>query len=143
MFQDELDAGETSRAGKLRGLVRSLADKLAPTTGDVARDDERVDSVRCGGTPCKDITGRRQVTVAGTLRSVTLCPQMKTPSLHAELSDGSGSITVVWLGRRDIVGIVAGARLKVWGLAARHDGRLVMYNPRYELLSPAKVGTSA
>ena len=42
--------------------------------------------------------------VCGTLRSVTLRPRAGVPALVAELYDGSGTVQVVWLGRRQIAG---------------------------------------
>ena len=46
--------------------------------------------------------------MAGTLRTVTLRPRAGVPALVAELYDGSGTINLVWLGRRQIPGIEPG-----------------------------------
>jgi hypothetical protein len=70
----------------------------------------------------------------GSLRTVTLRPRAGVPALEAELNDGSGVITVVWLGRRRIAGIEPGRAIKVEGRIGAHDGGRVMYNPRYELI---------
>ncbi|GAA2002427.1 hypothetical protein GCM10009719_09460 [Nocardioides kribbensis] len=70
----------------------------------------------------------------GTLRTVTLRPRGGVPALEAELFDGSGVITIVWLGRRRIVGISPGVSMQVQGRIGCHDGVRVMYNPRYELI---------
>ena len=67
-------------------------------------------------------------------RSVTLQPRAGVPALEAELFDGTGTVTVIWLGRREIAGIQAGRRIRVEGLVAVNEGRAVMYNPKYELL---------
>lgn len=99
---------------------------------DAAQDSER--SHRMGGTPCGDLTGRHRVTVAGALRSVTLRPRAGVPALEAEITDGTGTLSVIWLGRREIRGVEAGRWVRVDGLAACSEGRKVMYNPRYELL---------
>lgn len=82
-------------------------------------------------TDCRD---RERVRLRGTLRNVTLCPRAGTPTLEAELYDGSGTVTLVWLGRRRILGIAPGRELIVSGRIAIRDNRRVMYNPRYELL---------
>ncbi|WP_235736177.1 OB-fold nucleic acid binding domain-containing protein [Nocardioides alcanivorans] len=76
---------------------------------------------------------REKVQLTGTLRSVTLRPRGGVPALEAELDDGSGVLTLVWLGRRRIVGIEAGRALSVGGRIGVQDGHRVMYNPRYEL----------
>ncbi len=52
------------------------------------------------------------------------------------MSDGSGSIGVVFLGRRHIPGVEIGARLTAEGIAGEHRGRLVLLNPEYELRGP-------
>lgn len=81
-----------------------------------------------------DAPDRRPVRLEGTLRTMTVRPRGGVPALEAELADGSGAITVVWLGRRHITGIHAGTAVRVQGRVGRHDGARVMYNPRYELL---------
>ena len=51
----------------------------------------------------------------GTLRTVTLRPRGGVPALEAELYDGSGTIVLVWLGRRRITGIEPGRSIQVIG----------------------------
>lgn len=77
---------------------------------------------------------REVVRLRGTLRTVTLRPRGGVPALEAELFDGSGVIVVLWLGRRQIAGIGPGRALQVQGRISAHEGRRVMYNPRYELI---------
>lgn len=77
------------------------------------------------------------VTVSGTLRTVTLRPRAEVAALEAELYDGTGTLTLVWLGRRAIGGIAPGRTLLVSGRITRRDDRLVMFNPTYELLPKA------
>ena len=81
-----------------------------------------------------DAPDRRLVRLEGNLRMITLRPRGGVPALEAELSDGTGSVTVVWLGRRSITGVHAGRSLRVQGRIGRHGGTRTMYNPRYELL---------
>jgi len=78
---------------------------------------------------------RSRVRIQGTLESVSLRPRGGVPALEAELYDGSGSLTVVWLGRRSIPGIDPGRCLLVEGRIGRSSGAPVMFNPRYELCS--------
>lgn len=78
---------------------------------------------------------RARVRVQGTLESVSLRPRGGVPALEAELYDGSGTLTVVWLGRRHIMGIEPGRCVRVEGRIGRPDGEPVMFNPRYELCS--------
>jgi hypothetical protein len=76
---------------------------------------------------------RTRVKLSGTLRTVTLRPRGGVPALEAELFDGSGAITLVWLGRRQITGIGPGRQVEVEGRIGVQEGVRVMYNPRYEL----------
>ena len=99
--------------------------------------DEQAESAREGGEPCALLGDRHRVLVVGTLRSVTLRPRAGTPALEAEVFDGSGALSVIWLGRREIAGVEAGRRIKVEGLVSVVDHHAVMYNPRYELLPTA------
>ncbi|WGX94554.1 OB-fold nucleic acid binding domain-containing protein [Nocardioides sp. L-11A] len=88
------------------------------------------DGVLCIG----DAPDREPVRLRGTLRTVTLRPRGGVPALEAELYDGTGTITVIWLGRRRIAGIGPGRALEVQGRVGTQDGHRMLYNPRYELL---------
>ena len=73
------------------------------------------------------------VRLRGTLRSVTLNPRGGVPALEAELYDGTGTVTVIWLGRRRIAGIAPGSSVQVEGRVGVQHQQRVIYNPRYEL----------
>ncbi|WP_300680482.1 OB-fold nucleic acid binding domain-containing protein [Nocardioides sp.] len=77
---------------------------------------------------------REKVRLRGILKTVTLRPRGGVPALEAELFDGTGVVTVVWLGRRRIAGIVPGRSIQVAGRIGAYDGARVLYNPRYELI---------
>ena len=84
-------------------------------------------------TPIAELGDRDQAEVVGTLRAVTVRPRGNSPAVHADLWDGSGSLTLVWLGRRHIPGIEPGRHLKVSGRVANQRGARTMFNPSYEL----------
>jgi amino acid transporter len=89
-----------------------------------------------GGTPAVPIAESRNgelVDVAGTLRAVTLRPRGNSLTMEADLWDGTGSINLVWLGRRNIPGIQPGRRIVVHGRLASIKGEPTIYNPSYEL----------
>jgi hypothetical protein len=77
---------------------------------------------------------REPVRLRGTLKTVTLRPRGGVPALEAELFDGSGSIMLVWLGRREIAAIAPGRSMEVQGRIGFHGGDRIIYNPRYQLL---------
>ena len=81
-----------------------------------------------------DAPDRVRVRLEGHLRTVTLRPRGGVPALEAELSDGTGSLIIVWLGRRRIVGVEPGRDLVVEGRIGVAHGARTIFNPRYELL---------
>lgn len=93
----------------------------------------RKDTEKAGLIAIEDAPDRHKVIVQGTLKTVTLRPRGGVPALEAELYDGTGSIYVVWLGRRRIGGVSPGRGIRVEGRIGTHDGDRVMYNPRYYL----------
>ena len=113
---------------------------FARTLQRLTADDHTIDAeeLRAGSANagCEAVSACRQgavVTVTGRLKSVVYTPRETVPTLEAELFDGSGSVTLVWLGRRRIPGIEPGRTLTARGRFASFDGRQVIYNPWYEL----------
>jgi hypothetical protein len=112
---------------------QALSRFVAPQS-EVHAEEELQLATKAGGCPIAMLTARRQATVCGTLRSVTLRPRAGVPALEAELYDGSGSLYVVWLGRRHIAGIEPGRRLRIHGMVTEAEGQRAVFNPRYELV---------
>jgi hypothetical protein len=115
------------------GLLRRVVDKLSTSQYDIEAAELRQDAQQAGCQPCSDVEDRCEVTLAGTLKTVTLHPRGGIPALEAELYDGSGTVLLVWLGRRRILGIEPGRAVLVTGRISTHDGSRVIFNPRYEL----------
>jgi len=86
-------------------------------------------------TPIAEVKDRQIVDIAGTLRTVTLRPRDASLTMEADLWDGTGNVTLIWLGRRDIAGIRPGRRIIVRGRITTIRGERTMYNPRYHLRS--------
>lgn len=119
--------------GRKDGRLRRVLQRLAPSQQEIEARELQRDVRTTGCTRVQDARDRERVVVRGTLRHVTLRPRSGTPALEAELYDGSGSVTVVWLGRRRIAGVEPGVALRVQGRMSTQDGVRVIYNPRYEL----------
>jgi hypothetical protein len=102
----------------------------------------RSDTQRAGCCPVADAQERDMVDLQGSLRTVTLRPRGGVPALEAELYDGTGVITIIWLGRRRIAGIEPGRRVRVRGRVGVQEQSRVMYNPRYELRYEARDATA-
>ena len=111
-----------------RTLQRLTADDHA-----IDAEELRAGSVSAGCEPVSSCRKGAVVTVTGRLKSVIYTPRETVPTLEAELFDGSGSVTLVWLGRRRIPGIEPGRTVTARGRFAAVEGKRVIYNPWYEL----------
>lgn len=119
-----------SSGGRLRrGLRRWVA-----SSEEMLAEELRRDQRSSGEVTLEEAPDRQLVTVRGVLRTVTLRPRGGVPALEAELFDGSGVLTLIFLGRRRIAGVAPGRSLRATGRIGRHEGTRLMYNPRYELL---------
>ena len=115
-----------------RGRLRATLDRWASQAGEDARE-LRSTSQRSGCCPIEDVRDRARVEIEGVLRTVTLRPRGGVPALEAVLFDGTGSLTLIWLGRRRIAGIEPGRAIRVEGRVGVHEDGCVMFNPRYDL----------
>jgi hypothetical protein len=115
------------------GYWRRLVHKLTSDVDQLDADDLCQRAEASGARRACDCRPGEEVTVFGRLRSVELCPRDAAATLEAELFDGTGGVTLVWLGRRRIPGIEPGRTIKAMGRLAVRNGRMVLYNPYYEL----------
>lgn len=116
-------------------LFRRALRRIASSNEELEAED-RLKVVReTGSTPISSCADRQVVDLCGDVSTVTINPRDGKPALEVELRDGSGSVTLVWLGRRRIPGIEPGREIKVTGrISCAGDGQQrVMFNPRYEL----------
>lgn len=111
---------------RMRGLLRSN-DELASADRQRLAEDYGCDAIG-------DCTDRCRVVLRGTIDTLTIRPRQDTPWLEADLSDGTGKVTLIWMGRHEIPGIQAGRELLVRGRISIADGVRRIYNPHYELL---------
>lgn len=115
------------------GRLRERIGALLSSRAEIEAVEERAETRRQGTTEVADLVDRRRALVSGVLRSVTLRPRKGVLALEAGLYDGSGTLDLVWLGRREIAGIEPGRRVRVSGLVCVLHSRATMFNPRYEL----------
>jgi hypothetical protein len=115
------------------GVVRRTLSRLASSAKEHEAAELREGCDRIGATQVADLPARERVVVAGTLRTVTLRPRAGVPALVAELYDGSGTMSLVWLGRRQIPGIDPGRSIVARGRVTYDHEQPVIFNPRYEL----------
>jgi RecG-like helicase len=114
---------------KLR--LRKLFEMRSRTNADAQDLQATTESV--GATPIRECDRGEKVTACGVLKSVVIRPRAGAPALEAELYDGSGSLTLVWLGRRRITGIEVGKSIIVEGKMTCDGDQFTLFNPRYQL----------
>jgi hypothetical protein len=62
------------------------------------------------------------------VKRITVYPAEGSEAVEAVISDGTGEISVVWMGRRSIPGLRLGTRVVVEGVLAEGRGRRKMVN---------------
>lgn len=121
-----LTLGRVGPSGRGRGRGEPV-----PTIG---AGDLSAQIVVPGCTPIRDAVWRDRIAIAGRVRSLRVAPLHDAPTLELVLVDGTGTISVVFLGRRALAGVDVGTRLTVEGTVGIHKNRLAIMNPSYQLL---------
>ncbi|MGI8870916.1 MAG: OB-fold nucleic acid binding domain-containing protein [Mycobacteriales bacterium] len=116
-----------------RGWLARTVRRFVADESDLDAEELQQDVVECGAKAVSECHQGALATVRGRVRSVVFKPKETVPTLEAELWDGSGSVTLVWFGRRQIAGIEPGRTLIVRGRVARRGEERLIYNPWYEL----------
>lgn len=115
--------------------LRKLFEKF--TTSPAEQDRARLASALANldVTPLDTLSMRVSQSMAGEIESVRVVPRANADAVEATISDGTGLVTAVFLGRRRIPGISPGRRIVIEGVPARAGRRTLVYNPKYQLLS--------
>ncbi|MDR1851882.1 MAG: OB-fold nucleic acid binding domain-containing protein [Propionibacteriaceae bacterium] len=77
---------------------------------------------------------RKLVRIMGRVTTLTVRPRKGTPWLEAELTDDTGTVNLIWIGRSEIQGVEVDCQLIAEGRLALMDGQKRIYNPKYELV---------
>ncbi len=77
---------------------------------------------------------RERIWVAGRILALRGKTEQDASNLECEITDGTGSLLLVFQGRRRIPGIAVGARLVAEGMVGSWSRRLAILNPDYELV---------
>ena len=101
-----------------------LADELQAWAAKAVPDSVRVVAAQ----------PRTKVRLAGVVRRITVRPVHGFDALLVQLYDGTGDVSVQWLGRRTIPGLTLGSRLMVEGMLGLERGERRIVNPVYEFL---------
>jgi hypothetical protein len=115
--------------------LKDLKKRLTASAEDLdkARLTDRYSGL--GLVPIAEAPFRSPVRVGGEVTALQVVPRAGSNSLEVTVSDGSGKAIAVFTGRRRIMGIDPGRGLLLEGVARRDDGRVVLLNPAYTLLS--------
>ena len=104
--------------------------KTGPAATNVASTD-----LPAGRTRIADLTSRQRSTVAGRVRAFRVQPWGGNLALECTLADETGSIAVVFFGRREIGGVRLGTIMSVTGVPGEHHGMRAILNPEYAIIS--------
>jgi amino acid transporter len=88
-----------------------------------------------GTKPVSDAVWRERARFSGRIRSISMRKLEGAPMLECTLSDGSGTMLLVFQGRSHIPGIERGARVVVEGTVGSWQRRMAIINPDYELVA--------
>jgi RecG-like helicase len=122
-----------STTQRSEGFFRRLVHRLTSSNAELVSEQLAQDAVAAGCQQIRNAKVRERVHLRGTVQAITLSPEIDKGGLDVELEDGTGSITLVWMGRRLIPGIDVGRRIDVWGTLTISARRRVIFNPSYQL----------
>jgi amino acid transporter len=133
-----VDARKNARDARAGALLACAS--MTPGASESNREPrfEAVD----GTTPIGSLRHRHRAKVAGRVRAVSVKPWSGVPTFECTLVDGSGALTIAFLGRRDVPGIEPGAKIVVEGAVGSYRGQLAVLNPLWEFLEPVERGNA-
>jgi amino acid transporter len=108
----------------------------APATGSAVATRPTPIAPAPGVTPIAEVRWRQRVTIEGRVQTVRVKPSRGSSSVEYVIEDGTGALSIVFVGRQAVGGIEVGTRLRAQGTAAERSGRLTILNPAYSLLVP-------
>jgi len=114
----------TNPSQRILGFIRKI----------FVKDDDIVEEepAETGAAPISSIRARDKVHLIGTIGATSSSPE----GWRAELTDGTGAVTLLWMGRIAIPGIGVGTTMHVWGRVAAQRTGLLIYNPAYAIEAP-------
>jgi hypothetical protein len=131
--------GSRSSGGALVADDTANTSVSATNGGRVVRSGQVITGVSAAALPadrCKiaAVAMRQRATVAGRVRAMRIQPWGGNPSLEVSLADETGSVTIVFTGRRSIPGVALGTIMSITGVVGAHRGIQAILNPSYTLL---------
>jgi amino acid transporter len=133
---------DVERILAVAGVAESATEALTPVAPVVIKapilEQKRVAIPRPlgpeGQVAIGDLRWRQRAVVEGKISAIRVAPSVSAPALEVEVWDDSGGLTLHFLGRVQIQGLIVGAALRADGMIGEHNGAFAMYNPKYVLL---------
>ena len=85
-----------------------------------------------GVTLIESAEARSVAKIAGVVKTLRVRPREGVQAFEADVTDGSGTVTAVWLGRRSVPGLSIGSRVVLEGRLGGERSRLQVMNPTFE-----------
>jgi len=123
---------DSNATHRLRGLAR----RILSSDDDLEAEEMAQTTENAGAQTIDSVHARDYAHLYGEIVSVTLGPAGRALDFQADFFDGTGHVTLVWMGRNHIPGIEVGARIRVEGRVALLNQRMVIYNPVYAIEAP-------
>ena len=115
------------------GALRRFFDRLSESDEARLAAEIRTWSETVPGTVrISEAPKRDRVKIAGVIKRITVFPMQDHETLEALVSDGTGEVTVVFMGRRGIGGLSLGTRVVMRGVLGEQRGGMRMINPVLE-----------
>lgn len=114
--------------------IREWFAKLGASAPQPTAEEQRKAAAAVGADRLCECAERASVRLHGTIETISVHANEDIPWLEAQFSDGTGIVTLVWMGRSHIPGIEIGRELVVEGRLAAADEHCRIYNPYYTLL---------
>ncbi|HET6953081.1 MAG TPA: amino acid permease, partial [Acidimicrobiales bacterium] len=106
----------------------------APPASPAPAGDRPAPAAGTGVIPIGEAQWRRPAKVEGTVVTLRVDPTKGSLLLECVVDDGTGALSLVFNGRREVGGLDLGVHVRAEGMVATHRGRLAIFNPVYTLL---------
>ncbi|MFM8212298.1 MAG: DNA-binding protein [Actinomycetes bacterium] len=118
--------------------IKGIFKKFYVSNEELAAEELSEQAENRGSTLIDEIERGKLIQVTGVVKSAIVQPSTQNPSYEVEVFDGSGNLTVIWQGRRKVVGVEPGTQIEVEGRITFLNGKPCLHNPIYKILNNEK-----
>ena len=128
---------EEEAEAKAPNAKKADAKREQEESGDLLPVDLRLRERSLGAAEISSLEWRQRAKVAGRIRSVRVQTGPGAQNLECTISDGTGTLMLVFQGRPTIPGIEPGTRVVVEGMVGSWHHEMAILNPDYEIVAGA------